>query len=102
MQTIFVHCCLAVIGSKRRSVMLLAGPGDAMSELADAERRVSEMNAGIDRQRQHMEELAAEGHDITSAQIILDSLLISLYLAVESRHRLRTKLDNRKSKVSAA
>jgi hypothetical protein len=73
-----------------------------MTELADAERRVSEMNAGIDRQRQHMEELAAEGRDITSAQIILDSLFISLYLSVESRHQLRTMLDSRKSKTSAA
>jgi hypothetical protein len=82
--------------------MLLVGAGDAMTELADAECRVSEMNACIDRQRQHMEELAAEGHDITSAQIILDSLLISLYLSVESRHRLRTMLDSRKSKASAA
>jgi hypothetical protein len=82
--------------------MLPVGAGDVMTELEDAERRVSEMNACIDRQRQHLEELAAEGHDITSAQIILDSLLISLYLSVESRHRLRAMLDRRKSKNSAA
>jgi hypothetical protein len=70
--------------------------------LAEAERRVSEMNAFIDMQRQQMEELGAEGHDITSAQIILDSLMISLYLSVESRHRLRTLLDSRDSRASAA
>lgn len=73
-----------------------------ITELAEAERHVSAMNAFIDTQRQHMEELGAEGHDITSAQIILDSLMISLYLSVESRHRLRTILDSRESRASAA
>ena len=61
----------------------------ASTELAVAELQVPEINACVDRQRQLIEQLAAEGHDITSAQIVLDSLLISLFLAAEDRHRLR-------------
>jgi hypothetical protein len=54
---------------------------------------VPELHARIDRQRQIIEELAIEGHDITSAQIILDSLLVSLFLHVQERHRLRATLN---------
>ena len=59
------------------------------TELAVAERRVSEINALVDRQRQLLEQLAREENDITSAEIMLDSLLLSLFLAAEERHRLR-------------
>ena len=63
----------------------------ALTDLA-AERRVSEINGRVDRQRQLVEQLAAEGHDITSAKIVLDSLIISLFLAAEDRHRLRAMI----------
>jgi hypothetical protein len=56
--------------------------------IAEQDCRVPELHARIDRQRQLIEELAGEGHDITSAQIILDSLFLSLFLLVEDRHRL--------------
>jgi hypothetical protein len=68
-----------------------------VSELAEAERRVPEINALIQRQRQLIEELERYGHDLTSAMIVFDSLLVSLSLCVQDRHRLRTML-----KVKAA
>jgi len=66
---------------------------DRMIELLEAERRVAETNALIERQRQLIEELGYEGHDITSAQIVFDSLCASLYLQVQDRHRLRAMLN---------
>jgi len=50
---------------------------DCMIELPEAERRVAESNALIERQHQLIEELGYGGHDITSAQIVFDSLLVS-------------------------
>jgi hypothetical protein len=63
-----------------------------MIELLEAERRIAECNTLIERQRQLIEELGYEGYDITSAQIVFDSLCISLSLHVQDRHRLRTML----------
>ena len=64
-----------------------------LTELAVAERRVAEINALVDRHRQLFERSAREGSDITSAEIMLDSLLLSLFLAAEERHRLRATLN---------
>jgi hypothetical protein len=69
------------------------GVFDRMSELLEAERRVAEVNALIERQRQLIEELGYEGRDITSAQIVFDSLLVSLFLHVQDRHRFRAMLN---------
>ena len=57
--------------------------------LALAERRVTEINANLVHQRGLIEQLAEAGEDITSAEIMLDSLLVSLFVAAEDRHRLR-------------
>jgi hypothetical protein len=64
-----------------------------MIKLLEAERRVAETNSLIERQRQLIEELGYEGHDITSAQIVFDSLCVSLSLQVQDRHRLRAMLN---------
>jgi hypothetical protein len=64
-----------------------------MSELLEAERPVAEIHALIERQRQLIEELGYEGHDITSAQIVFDSLLVSLSLHLQDQHRLRATLN---------
>jgi hypothetical protein len=64
-----------------------------MIELLEAERGVAECNALIERQRQLIERLAYEGHDITSAQIVFDSLCVSLALHVQDRHRLCAMLN---------
>ena len=67
----------------------------ALTELAVAvaERRVPEINACVDLQRQVIKQLAGAGRDTTSAQIMLDSLIVSLFLAAEERHRLRALVD---------
>jgi hypothetical protein len=62
---------------------------DRMSEVLEAEQRVVECNALIEHQRQLIEHLGNEGRDITSAQIVFDSLLVSLYLQLQDRQRLR-------------
>lgn len=71
-------------------------------ELAEAERRVPEINALIDRQRELIEKLANNGFDITSAKIIFDSLLVSLSLCVQDRARLRSLLNTRRAEAIAA
>ena len=70
----------------------------ALAELAVAERRVPEINACVDYQRRLIKQLASAGKDVTSAQITLDSLLVSLFLAAEDRHRLRALLNAKEDK----
>ncbi len=64
-----------------------------MVEFLEAERRIAEYNALIERQRQVIEKLRGEGCDITSAKIVLDSLYLSLSIHVRGRHRLRARLN---------
>lgn len=64
-----------------------------MIELLEAERHVAESHALIERQRRLIEELASEGRAITSAQIVFESLCVSLSLHVQNRNRLRTQLN---------
>ena len=64
-------------------------------DLAAAERRIIESRARIERQRRLIQELEFRGHDTTSAQIVLDSWLISLSLHVKDRHRVRAMLNGR-------
>ena len=68
-----------------------------LAALADAEWRVLEINEQIEGQRQLVEEFAFQGHDIASAEVVFESLLISLSLAVQDRHRLRAVLDAARS-----
>jgi len=64
-----------------------------MIRLLEAERHVAETHALIERQRRLIEELASEGHSITSEHIVFDSLCVSLSLHVQNRNRLRTQLN---------
>jgi len=64
-----------------------------MIEFLEAERRIAECNALIERQRQVIEKLRGEGADITSAKIVLDSLYLSLSIHVRDRHQLRARLN---------
>ena len=50
-----------------------------VAELAKADGQVREMVASVDRQRQLIWDLAEAGSDVSSAQIVLDSLLISIF-----------------------
>jgi hypothetical protein len=70
----------------------------AMTKLAENVHQVRDLHARIDHQRQVIEELAGEGHDTTTARNILDSLLISLFLYVEDRHRLSVMLNGQSIK----
>ena len=65
-----------------------------MVELLEADRRIAETNALIERQRQVIEELGYEGLDATSEQIVFDSLCVSLSLQVQDRHRLHAMLQS--------
>jgi hypothetical protein len=60
-----------------------------MFELLEAEGGVAETNGLIERQRLLIEQLGYEGYDTTSARTVFDSLLISLALYLQERHRLR-------------
>jgi len=57
-------------------------------ELLEAEWRVAETNARIERQRQLIDHLEHDGQDVTSAQIVFDSLCLSLSLLLQHRYRL--------------
>jgi hypothetical protein len=64
-----------------------------MIELPEVERRIAEIHSLIERQRQLIEDLGRGGCDITSAQIVFDSLRISLYLHLQDRFRLLVMLN---------
>ncbi|HEX7235249.1 MAG TPA: hypothetical protein VF243_08265 [Nitrosospira sp.] len=73
-----------------------------MIELLETEQRVAESNALIERQRRLIEELGFKGHDFTSEQIVFDSLLVSLSLHLQERHRLRSTWKAKIAEPSAA
>ena len=60
------------------------------AKLAEADGQVRELNGCVDRQCQLITNLADAGLDIASAQIVLDSLLISVFLWVQERQRLHS------------
>lgn len=72
------------------------------AELAEAELQIPRLNATIERQRILIEELEAEGQDVTSAKIVFDSFFVSLSLYVRIRHRLREALNVKWTRANAA
>lgn len=62
-------------------------------ELAKSERQVALANTLVDLQRELVEYLEHAGGDIVSAKIVFDSLLLSLALSVNHRHRLRRTIS---------
>ena len=66
---------------------------DIQANLALVDRAIPELHLQIDQQRQLLEALAFEGQDLTSATIVLDSLLLSLFVCVERRNWLRAEID---------
>ena len=77
-------------------------PEWSANELADIERRVLEIGARIDVQRQIIEESEQRGYDVTSSKIVLESLLVSLSLYARARHRLRSMSNANSAAVRAA
>ena len=59
-----------------------------MIELLETEWHIAESHILIERQRRLIEELGLAGHDVSSAQIVFDSLLVSLSLHLRDRHLL--------------
>jgi hypothetical protein len=55
----------------------------------EAECRVEEFSALVERQRRLINQLERRGNDPTSAKIIFDSLRVSLSLYIHDRHRAR-------------
>ena len=84
--------------------MQLEGNTDSSlaAKLAEADGRMRELNARVDRQWQLITNLADAGFDIASAQIVLDSLLVSIFLWVKERQRLHSLLHARIIKATAA
>ena len=72
------------------------------AKLAEADGQMRELNACVDRQWQLITNLTDAGSDIASAQIVLDSLLISIFLWVKERQRLHRLLHARIIKATAA
>ncbi len=60
----------------------------AAIDLLEAEWRVAETNARIERQRQLIQKLGYEKQDVTSARIVFDSLCVSLSLHLQQRRQL--------------
>jgi hypothetical protein len=75
---------------------------NAPPELIESESEVREMNLRVDAQRQLIESLALDNHDVTSAKIVLDSLLTSLFLWVRERERLRSMVKVGTTETHAA
>jgi hypothetical protein len=67
----------------------------AITEWEATERLVSELNKRVDHQRQLIEQLARQGHEIISAEIVLESLIASLSLAGDHWHRLCAILNTK-------
>ena len=70
-----------------------------MFELLEAEWGVAETNELIERQRLLIEQLGYEGYDTTSARTVFDSLLVSLALYLQERHRLRAVLNSKRAEA---
>jgi len=70
--------------------------------LLEVEWRVAETNERIECQCLLIEQLGYEGYDTTSAWIVFDSLLVSLALYLQERHRLRAVLNSKGGEVRSA
>ncbi len=73
-----------------------------MFELLEAEWGVAKTNELVERQRLLIEQLGYEGYDTTSARIVFDSLLVSLALYLQERHRLRAVLNSKGAEAYSA
>jgi uncharacterized membrane protein YfcA len=92
----WTYCGTGSINTRRCHVSTTArafGVSDRVIDFVEAEWHVAETNAHIERQRQLIEKLGYEGQDITSAQIVFDSLCVSRSLHLQHRYRLRAMLN---------
>lgn len=73
-----------------------------MDELAELDGRIKQIHLLIIRQRQLIEELDQNDETLASAEIMFESLRMSLFLSLQDRHRLRTRLDIKSPEFEAA
>jgi len=66
-----------------------------MNELKEVEHHIAESNSRIEGQRQLIEQLAFEGRDTSSAQIVFDSLCVTLSLHLQRRCRLHVLMNTK-------
>jgi hypothetical protein len=66
---------------------------DRFVKLVEARQRIEELTALIQRQRRLIQEMGDNGHDAMSAQIVLDSLLISQLLLKRDAAQVREKIE---------
>ena len=78
------------------------GEDHPVAQLVYVERGVREINELIDRQRKLIEKLQESRSDLTSAKIVLDSLIVTLTLHVQKRDQLRSMFNAEMAEVFAA
>ena len=78
------------------------GEDHPVAQLVHVERGVREINELIDRQRKLIEKLQESRSDLTSAKIVLDSLIVTLTLHLQKRDQLRAMFNAEMAEVFAA
>ena len=77
------------------------GTEHPVAKLVHVEWGVREINELIDRQRKFVEELQESRSDLTSAKIILDSLIVTLALHLQERDQLHAMFNAEMAEVFA-
>ena len=78
------------------------GEDHPVAQLVHVERGVREISELIDRQRKLIEKLQESRSDLTSANIVLDSLIVTLTLHLQERNQLRAIFNAEMAEVFAA
>ena len=77
------------------------GEDHPVAKLVHVEWGVREISELIDRQRKLIEELQESRSDLTSAKIVLDSLIVTLTLHLQERNQLRAIFNAEMAEVFA-
>ena len=78
------------------------GEDHPVTQLVHVEWVVRELNELVDRQRKLIEKLQESRSDLTSAKIVLDSLIVTLTLHLQKRDQLRSMFNAEMAEVFAA
>ena len=78
------------------------GKDHPVAQLVHVEWGVREINELIDRQQKLIEKLQEGRSDLTSAKIVLDSLIVTLTLHLQERDELRAMFNAEMAEVFAA
>ena len=78
------------------------GKDHPVAQLVHVEWGVREINELIDRQRKLIEKSQESRSDLTSANIVLDSLIVTLTLHLQERDQLRAMFNAEMAEVFAA